>query len=136
MTQTYLPILLLLVVAAAIGVGLLTASFVLGRIGRSKTDLQPYECGLDPMDEPFKRMSVRYYLVALLFLLFDVETLFLFPIAAVFRGRPKDVVLLSGTVPMPENVWLFFVWGEMVLFLVILLVGYVYILKKGALKWQ
>lgn len=124
MTETYLPILLLLLCAAALGVGLLTASFVLGRIGRSKTDLTPYECGLDPMDEPYKRMSVRYYVVALLFLLFDVETLFLFPVAAVFRERAA------------MEAWRVFVWGEMVLFLAILLVGYVYVLRKGALKWQ
>ena len=124
MTETYLPILLLLAAASLFGVGMLTASWVLGRIGRSKTDLSPYECGLDPMDEPFKRMSVRYYMVALLFLLFDVETLFLYPVAAVFKGYAGMAA------------WRLFVWGEMVVFLVILLVGYAYVLRKGALKWQ
>jgi len=123
-TETYLPILLLVACAAAFGVGMLVASWALGRIGRSRTDLSPYECGLDPMDEPFKRMSVRYYVVALLFLLFDVETLFLYPVAAVFRER------------VGQEAWRLFVYGEMVLFLVILLVGYLYVVRKGALKWQ
>ncbi len=124
MSDTYLPILVMLLTAAAFGVGLLFASWLLGRVGKSKTDLTPYECGLDPMDEPYKRMSVRYYLVALLFLLFDVETLFLYPVAAVFRERAA------------QEAWRLFVYGEMVLFLAILLVGYVYVLRKGALKWQ
>jgi len=123
-TETYLPILLLVACAAVFGVGMLVASWALGRIGRSKTDLSPYECGLDPMDEPFKRMSVRYYLVALLFLLFDIETLFLYPVAAVFRER------------VAQEAWRLFVYGEMVLFLAILLVGYLYVVKKDALRWQ
>jgi NADH-quinone oxidoreductase subunit A len=75
------------------------------------------------MDEPFRRVSVRYYVVALLFLLFDVETLFLFPVAAAFRHR-----VAMG--------WGLFVYGELLLFLGILLSGYVYVFKKGALKWE
>lgn len=124
MVETYLPILLMAVIAAAFGVGLMAASWLLGRVSKSKTDLTPYECGLDPMDEPFKRLSVRYYLVALLFLLFDVETLFLYPVAVVFRDH-------AALAP-----WRFFVYGEMLLFVAILVVGYVYIVRKGALKWQ
>jgi len=123
MQTTYLPILVMVVVALLMGLGLMAASWVLGRVGRSRTLLSPYECGLDPMDEPFKRVSVRYYVVALLFLLFDVETLFLFPVAAVFRERVG-----AG--------WGMFVYGELLLFLVILLIGYVYVFKKGALRWE
>ena len=103
--------------------GLALASWLLGYVKKSKTLLSPYECGLDPMDEPFRRVSVRYYVVALLFLLFDVETLFLFPVAAVYRER-----IGAG--------WGLFVYGEMLVFLGILLVGYVYAVKKGALRWE
>jgi NADH-quinone oxidoreductase subunit A len=119
-----LPIIVMLVVSALMAVGLLSASWLFGRVRRSKTRLTPYECGLDPMDEPYKRVSVRYYVVALLFLLFDVETLFLFPVAAAF----KEYASLPA--------WSLFVYGEMLLFLAILLVGYVYALKKGALEWE
>jgi NADH-quinone oxidoreductase subunit A len=123
MLSAYLPIVVMLVVAAAIAVGLAVASWVLGKVRGSRTDLMPYECGLDPMDEPFRRVTVRYYVVALLFLLFDVETLFLFPVAAVFR---RQIGLGWGV----------FVYGEMLVFLGILLVGYIYVFKKGALRWE
>lgn len=120
----YLPILTMLVVAVLIAAGLLGVSWLLGWVRKSKTQLGIYECGLDPMDEPFKRISVRYYVVALLFLLFDVETLFLFPVAAVFKDYAGRAV------------WRYYVYGEMLLFLAILLVGYFYALKKGALEWE
>lgn len=123
MQTTYLPILVMVVVALLMAVGLLAASWLLGKVRRSRTDLSPYECGLDPMDKPFRRVSIRYYVVALLFLLFDVETLFLFPVAAVFRER-----IAAG--------WGLFVYGELVLFLAILLIGYAYVYKKGALRWE
>ena len=105
--------------AALVAVGLLAASWVLGKVRASKTRLTPYECGLEPMDEPFKRVSIRYYVVALLFLLFDVETLFIYPVAAAYRE-------IGGL----------FVWGELLLFVAILLFGYVYLIKKGALEWE
>ncbi len=123
MVLAYLPILLIVAVAFLLALGLLTASWFLGKVGRSKTNLIPYECGLDPMDEPYRRVSVRYYVVALLFLLFDVETLFLFPVAVVYRERIADGTGL-------------FVYGELILFIAILLVGYVYAFKRGALNWE
>jgi NADH-quinone oxidoreductase subunit A len=123
MQSAYLPVLVMLVVAFFLAVTLAFLSWVLGKVRGSRTVLTPYECGLDPMDEPFKRVSIRYYVVALLFLLFDVETLFLFPVAAVFRER-----VAMG--------WGLFVYGELVLFLAILMVGYVYALKRGALRWE
>jgi NADH-quinone oxidoreductase subunit A len=123
MMSAYLPVLVMVLVAFAMAVGLAVASWLLGMVRGSRTDLMPYECGLDPMDEPFRRVSVRYYVVALLFLLFDVETLFLFPVAAVFRRQTG-----LGWGP--------FVYGELLVFIGILLIGYVYILKKGALRWE
>jgi NADH-quinone oxidoreductase subunit A len=123
MVSAYLPVFVMVVFAFVMALGLFLASWFLGKVKGSRTELMPYECGLDPMDAPFKRVSVRYYVVALLFLLFDVETLFLFPVAAVFRERTA-----MG--------WGLFVYGEMLVFLAILLVGYVYALKKGALRWE
>ncbi len=123
MQSAYLPVLVMVIAAFCIAAGLVLASWLLGFVRKSKTLLTPYECGLDPMDEPFKRVSIRYYVVALLFLLFDVETLFLFPVAAVYRER-----ITAG--------WGIFVYGELLLFLAILLIGYVYALKKGALRWE
>ena len=87
MQSVYLHILIMVVVAFFIAVGLAFASWLLGYVRKSKTLLSPYECGLDPMDEPYRRVSVRYYVVALLFLLFDVETLFLFPSCRHPRSR-------------------------------------------------
>ena len=124
MASIYLPILVLIVVAVLMAAGFLFASWVLGRVRASRTELMPYECGLDPMDEPFRRVSIRYYVVALLFLLFDVETLFLYPVAAAFRTY------------VSRAPWRLFVYGEMLVFLAILIVGYVYVLRKGALEWE
>ena len=123
MLPAYLPILVMIVVAFLMAVGLAFVSWVLGKVRGSRTDLQPYECGLDPMDEPYKRVSIRYYVVALLFLLFDVETLFLYPVASVYRER-----IHMG--------WGLFVYGELLIFIGILMIGYVYAYKKGALRWE
>ena len=123
MVTAYLPVLVMVITAFAIAVGLFIVSWILGKVRGSRTRLMPYECGLDPMDEPFKRTSVRYYVVALLFLLFDLETLFLFPVAVVFRD---EIGAGRGL----------FVYGELILFIVILLVGYLYAWKRGALEWE
>ena len=83
----------------------------------SKTKLMPYECGIDPVDSARGRYTVRYYIIAILFVVFDVETIFLFPWAVKFKA--------------------FGIFGliEMFIFLVILIVGYIWVWKKGALEW-
>ena len=83
--------------------------------------LMPYECGMDPIGDARERFPVRYYIIALLFLVFDVETIFIFPWAVIYANNPHDVI------------W--FLFFEMVIFFAIVIVGYVYIWKKGALKW-
>lgn len=113
----YIPIVLFLIVAMAFP---LVALFVAGFIRRSvfdKTKLMPYECGVNPMGDARDRYSVRYYMIAMLFLIFDVETIFLFPWAVVY-----DQLALFGLI-------------EMLIFLGILIVGYYYAWKKGALEW-
>jgi NADH-quinone oxidoreductase subunit A len=114
----YLPIL----VFAFIAVLLLLTILIVGRLlrhgGRGQTNLEPYECGNEP--ESFAhdhRFSIRYYLIAVLFVIFDVETIFLFPWAVMF-----DQLALFGFI-------------EMVVFLTILVVGYVYVWNRGALNW-
>ena len=78
----------------------------------------PYECGLDPVGEPRRRFSIRFYVIAMLFILFDIEAIFLYPWAVIF----KDLKIFG--------------FMEMLVFIVILLVGFAYAWKKGALEWE
>ena len=122
----YLPVLILALAAMAFAGATLVMSVVVGkwanknRLNRqvSRTKNIPYECGMLPVGEGNTRMSVKFYLVAMLFLLFDIEAVFLFPWAVVYR----DLKLFG-----------FF---EMLLFIVAILAGYIYAWKKGALEWE
>jgi NADH-quinone oxidoreductase subunit A len=116
--REWFPVLAVLIVAigfAAVTIGLSTF-IVPRRVNRVKTS--PYECGVEPLGNARERFSVKFYLVAVLFILFDIEAVFLYPWAVTFHGLG-----VAGLV-------------EMVLFIAILLVGYVYVLKKGALEWD
>jgi NADH-quinone oxidoreductase subunit A len=117
MPQNYVPIFLFI---AVIGI-LIPLTLALARVVRTqnphRTKLMPYECGIDPVDNARGRYTVRYYIIAILFVVFDVETIFLFPWAVKFRALG-----LFGLV-------------EMLVFLGILVVGYIWIWKKGALEW-
>lgn len=118
MPQNYVPIFLFMVVALAIPVvTLLIAKLVRPDNPKEKGKLLPYECGIDPVGDARGRYSVRFYIVAILFVVFDVETIFLFPWAVQYK-----LLGLFGFV-------------EMMIFLGILVVGYVWIWKKGALEW-
>ncbi len=117
MAESFLPILLLMVLAAGIaGVILLLSSF-LGPTLKTKRKLDTYESGVPLIDASRKRVSIRFFLVAMVFILFDVEIAFLYPWALVFR---------SGGVAL---------FNEMLVFLAILAVGYTYLWKKGAFDW-
>ena len=116
--QAYAPLLLYLILAMALsGVLLLLSSFV-GWSRPSKVKMQAYECGITPTGNAREPFSVKFYLVAILFILFDVEAIFLYPWAFIFRSLH----------------WFGFV--EMLLYIGILLVGYFYLWKKGALDWN
>jgi NADH-quinone oxidoreductase subunit A len=119
----YLPVLLLGIVAVGFSVGTLVASVVLGKRGRrSRVKDMAYECGMLPVGEGSTRLSVKFYLVAMLFILFDIEVVFLYPWAVNFRsmlGQNSGLIL-----------------GSMVAFMVILFIGYLYALKKGAFEWK
>jgi NADH-quinone oxidoreductase subunit A len=117
MPQNYVPMFLFV---AVVGI-LIPLTLVLTKLVRpdnpSKAKLSPYECGIDPVDNARGRYTVRYYIVAILFVVFDVETIFLFPWAVKFKALG-----VYGLV-------------EMLVFLLILVVGYIWIWKKGALEW-
>lgn len=113
----YLPIFLFMALAFAFPiVTLLVARLVRPQTG-GQGKLEPYECGVDPDSDARQRYAIRYYVVAILFVIFDVETIFLFPWAIIYRQ-----LALFGLI-------------EMLVFLGILIVGYVWIIKKGALDW-
>ena len=118
----YLPILLMFIVAAGFaGVNVFISQFI-GQSKRTKTKMMPYECGKDPVGTARERFSVKFYLIAMIFILFDIEVIFLIPWAVVFRS-----FVSQGQTPL--------IYAEMMLFVVLLLAGYVYVLKKGAFDW-
>ncbi len=119
----YLPVLLLAAVALGFTAFMLLASVALGKRGaRSRIKDTAYECGMIPVGEGGARMSVKFHLVAMLFILFDIEVVFLYPWAVVYRD------MLAGHANM--------IFGSMLTFIAILLVGYLYALKKNAFDWK
>jgi NADH-quinone oxidoreductase subunit A len=119
----YLPVLMLGVLAVVFSFGMLVMSVVLGQRGkRPAIKDTPYECGMVPIGEGSTRMSVKFYLVAMLFILFDIEVVFLYPWAVIYRDMLKE----SGGA----------ILGAMVSFMVILFVGYLYAVKKRAFDWK
>ena len=120
----YLPVLLMFVVAAGFAITFITLSQFVGQRKRTRTKLMPYECGKDPVGSARERFSVKFYLIAMLFILFDIEVIFLVPWAVVFKR-------LSGPEYGLRNV----VYFEMVVFIALLAAGLIYVIKKGALDW-
>jgi NADH:ubiquinone oxidoreductase subunit 3 (subunit A) len=117
MEESYLPILILMLFAIGVAGALLLLSHVLGPRLRTRRKLDTYESGMPLLDTSHKRMSIQFFLIAMVFILFDVEIAFLYPWAVVFR---------EGGVPL---------FVEMVAFLAILAVGYAYLWKKKAFDW-
>ena len=118
MLENYVPILIFLGVAAAIGLLLLALGFLFGRGQKDAEKLSPYECGFEAFDDSRMKFDVRYYLVAILFIIFDLEIAFLFPWAV-----SLDAVGGFGLIAMA-------------IFLTILVIGFIYEWKKGALEWD
>jgi NADH-quinone oxidoreductase subunit A len=118
MLQNYLPILLFLVIGVLVGAGPLVLGYVLGPRRPDEEKNSPYECGFEAFESARMKFDVRYYLVAILFILFDLEIAFLFPWAVVL-----------------QDLGVFGFWA-MVLFLGILVVGFLYEWKRGALEWE
>jgi len=118
MLGAYLPILVLVVIAVAFGMGSVIFSTLIGQKKPSVVKLAPYECGCEPVGSARERFSIKFYLIAMLFILFDIEAVFLYPWAVLFKRLG-----MFGLI-------------EMGIFIVILFVGYVYVWKKGALEWE
>lgn len=119
----YLPVLMLGALAVLFSFGMLVGSVILGKKGRRPPIKDtPYECGMLPIGPGNARLSVKFYLVAMLFILFDIEVVFLYPWAAIYRQTLK------------ENPGL--ILGSMLSFMAILFVGYLYALKKRAFDWK
>jgi NADH-quinone oxidoreductase subunit A len=116
--EVYFPVLLQVAIAMAIAGGMLVTSAILGRRVRSRVKDMPYECGITAVGSMRERFSVKFYLVAMVFILFDIETVFLYPWAVVFRELRM------------------FAFVEMLVFVALILSGFFYIWKKGALAWS
>src|ERR1700684_1518399 len=118
--EQWLPIVMQTVLALVIACALVTLSYVIGRKVKNKVKDMPYECGIVPTGDARERFSVKFYLVAMLFILFDIEAIFLYPWVVVYRepGLSK------------------FLFGEMLVFVILILSGFFYIWKKGALDWS
>jgi len=122
MVREYIPVFLQALVAVGFAAGALIVSVLLGKSGlRTATKDSAYECGMVPQGEAQPRFSVKFYLVAMLFILFDLEIVFMYPWAVVYR---------EAVVHSPVIFW------SMLSFVSILMVGYVYALKKGAFDWK
>ncbi|MBE3133872.1 MAG: NADH-quinone oxidoreductase subunit A [Acidobacteria bacterium] len=117
MLKAYIPILLFVIIAIGFAIVALLMAWLVRPERYNKVKLEPYECGIEPRTDARDRYSIRYYLVAMLFVIFDVETVFMFPWAVIM-----DKLLLFGLI-------------EMIVFLLILVVGYAYAWKQGALEW-
>ena len=122
--RDYFPILIILFFAGGFAVMNVMISQLMGQRKATRTKLMPYECGKDPVGSARERFSVKFYLIGMIFILFDIEVIFLVPWAVVFKG-------LAATGTAMRNL----VYIEMMLFVGLLLVGYIYVWRKGAFDW-
>jgi NADH-quinone oxidoreductase subunit A len=125
MTYSFLPILLMLFAAAALGAVFLILNSLIGKKQRNPSKLSPIESGVPMLDTNRKRVNVRFYQIAMLFILFDIEAAFLYPWAVIYR---------EATVSNAALGW--FLFFEMLVFIALLGVGYVYVWKKKAFDWK
>jgi len=118
----YLPLLIHFLIAGALATGMVLLSWIIGYRRPTRAKLSPYECGMTPVGDARERFSVKFYLVAMLFILFDVEAVFLYPWA----------IILKDLKAMGQGL---FAISEMFIYIAIVLVGFFYIWKKGVLDW-
>ena len=128
MTHSFVPVLIMLVIAILFGAAFLALNWFVGRHQRNPSKLAPYESGVPALDANRKRVNVRFYQIAMLFILFDIEAAFLYPWAVAIGGRSPDAL---GRGPGEGGVF----WVVMA-FLAVLLVGFVYTWRKGVFKWN
>ncbi len=124
MLESYFPVLVFMAIALAVGVAPMALGWLLGPRKPDPEKLSPYECGFEPFEDARVRFDVRYYLIAILFILFDLEIALLFPWGVTFKE-----MLAAGEVA-------YFAFGTVFVFLAILVLGYVVEWKNGALDWE
>jgi len=117
-SELYFPVLVQVIIAAAVAAGLVGGSFLLGKKIRGRVKDMPYECGITPTGTARERFSVKFYLVAMVFILFDIEAIFLYPWVVVYRELK------------------IFGFLEMLIFILVVLAGFFYIWKKGVIDWS
>ena len=116
--ETFFPVLVQIVIAVVVAAALVALSYLIGKRVKDRVKDSPYECGIAPTGSARERFSVKFYLVGIVFILFDIEAVFLYPWAVVYRELKM------------------FAFVEMLLFVVLILVGFFYVWKKGALDWS
>jgi NADH-quinone oxidoreductase subunit A len=116
--ETYFPVLVQIAISVLVASALIALSFFVGKRVKDRVKDSPYECGIAPTGSARERFSVKFYLVGIVFILFDIEAIFLYPWAVVYRELKM------------------FAFIEMLLFVVLILVGFFYVWKKGALDWS
>ncbi|MBV8809929.1 MAG: NADH-quinone oxidoreductase subunit A [Acidobacteriaceae bacterium] len=116
--ETWFPVLIQILIAIAVAAAMIGLSALLGRKVKDPVKMSPYESGMKPVGNARERFSVRFYLVAMVFILFDIEAIFLYPWAVIYRQLKL------------------FAFFEMLLFIVLVLCGFFYIWKKGVLNWS
>jgi NADH-quinone oxidoreductase subunit A len=134
MDRTYLPILLLMGFVVANAILIIGLSHLTVRRRTTPEKDTPYESGIPPLGDARERFSVKFYMVAMLFIIFDIETVFMIPWGVFYRQLSCAVPLVAGACPAGKIS--FFGLGEMLVFIVILLFGFIYVWKKGALQWD
>ena len=122
--RDYFPIFVMFVVAAGFAVSQIFVGQLIGQKKPTRTKTMPYECGKDPVGSARERFSVKFYLIAMIFILFDIELIFMMPWAVVFKRMALDPSMRS------------IIYVEMMLFVVLVAVGYVYVWKKGLFDWS
>ncbi len=124
MTHSFLPVLIMLIIALGLGLVLLALAWFVGKHQRNPSKLAPYESGVPLLDDNRKRVNVKFYQIAMLFILFDIEAAFLYPWAVIYR----ESTLRSREFGI-------FIFTEMIVFIALLAVGYIYVWKKKAFDW-
>ena len=132
--RTYLPVLLLIGFVILNAVAILVVSHLTVRVRPTVEKQTPYESGMPPLGDARERFSVKFYMVAMLFIIFDIETVFMIPWGVYYKQLSCNALLVGGVCPAGQLS--FFGLGEMLVFIAILFVGFIYVWKKGALQWD
>ena len=132
--QAYVPVLLLIGFVALNAVAIIVASSLITRARPTPVKQEAYESGMPPLGDARERFSVKFYMVAMLFIIFDIETVFMIPWGVAFQRLSCAVPLATDVCPAGQTS--FFGFGEMLVFMAVLVIGFIYVWKKGALQWD